>query len=414
MSRIEADFGLSAAVAAFDPAGDRLAIGTRDGRIFVFDLTSKAKTVALPGAHADRVVHLRWDEDGRHLLSWGMERMLKRWELAEPPAIDFHTVLKSFRFAWSRDGRRLALTDAARWTIQIFDRETGRIERELPSLGTATADLLMFSPEGRQLADVDAYQAVVWDETDGEVVARLDEARGLTGLIASAVFTDDGRLLAVAERAEEPKVVVWDVLRGQRHWQAPAESRLDTALLCPDGRQMVGISQISLEKTIRLAVLEFPSGREIGRSDSAALPIGKQPFSPDGCWLLTVSRSQGDPLYGLAFPNGKPAPAPDCILERLAGSDERWAIAGPSAPSAHAFSFDSRLLAIGYRDGSVKLWDTAAAAVLFHSPVRSQPITQLAFSGDGRWLAITDGESSLRFVDLMLLRQELTRVGLDW
>jgi WD40 repeat protein len=413
-SRIEADFSLSAAVVAFHPRDDRLAMGTRDGRILVFDLASASKLITLPGAHADRVVDLRWDEDGRHLLSWGMERMLKRWELTEPPLAEIHTPLKSFHFAWSRDGRWLALSDAARQKIQIVDRNTGRIERELPGRPPTADNLLLFSPDGRQLADVDAYQAVVWDLPTGRAVARLEEASGLTGLIASAVFTAEGRLLAVAERAEEPKVIVWDLLGGRQLWQSPRESRLDTALLCPDGRQMAGIAPENFEKALMLTALAFPGGREIGRAELSALPMGKQPFSPDGRWMLTLRRPQGDPLYGLLFPSGRTAPPPDCILEHFPVSGEHWAIAGPSAPSAHAFSPDSRLLAIGYRDGSVKLWDTTTAGVLLHSQLRWQPVTQLAFDGDGRWLAVADGKPALSFVDLALLRRELAAVGLDW
>jgi WD40 repeat protein len=343
-----------------------------------------------------------------------VEALLKRWELSEPPVTEVHIELQSPRFAIACHGQMVAVADGLQRRIHLVDRMTGRTDRELPGCASPTESQLLFSPQGHLLAEVDGSLAVVWDTEKGEALARLDEAHGLTGLIVSVAFTADGKLLAVAERAEAPRVVVWDVLDQERVWQSSDECGIATALVCPDGHRLAGISGMAPLAASGLTVLELPTGRELARSPLTGLPLGKQPISPDGRWLATVSRPEGDSIYQLLVPRGRPARTPEVIVERFPVTDEHWTIAGPSAPSASVFSRDSRWLAIGYRDGLVKLWDTSATAVVFQATLRHRPIRQLAFTEDNRWLGVADGGSTIPFVDLAALHEELATVGLEW
>ena len=83
-------------------------------------------------------------------------------------------------------------------------------------------------------------------------------------------------------------------------------------------------------------------------------------------------------------------------------------------PSATAFSPDSRLLAIGYCDGFVRLSRVDDGAEIFRSQLRSRPIIQLAFSSDGATLAVTDGFDGIQLLDLPSLHRGLASIGLDW
>ena len=102
------------------------------------------------------------------------------------------------------------------------------------------------------------------------------------------------------------------------------------------------------------------------------------------------------------------------ILQGFPTGDEPLKIAGPSAPGAYAFGPEGRLLAIGYRDGSVRLWDGGAGEGLFHADFCSQPVTELAFTPGGPGLAITDGRSPIQLLDLTALRRQMAEIGLDW
>ena len=101
-------------------------------------------------------------------------------------------------------------------------------------------------------------------------------------------------------------------------------------------------------------------------------------------------------------------------LWRFPSGEERSRIVGSSAPGAHAFSPDGRLLAIGYRDGSMILWDASRGEEVFRGDFRSQPITQLAFTPNGTSLAVSDGKSPVQLLDLIGLRRQLAKIRLDW
>src|SRR5437879_2224004 len=54
---------------------------------------------------------------------------------------------------------------------------------------------------------------------------------------------------------------------------------------------------------------------------------------------------------------------------------------------ALAYSADSRLLAGGAWDGSIRVWEAASAKELLLLHEHKGPVRKLAFSRDGKWLA---------------------------
>ena len=92
-------------------------------------------------------------------------------------------------------------------------------------------------------------------------------------------------------------------------------------------------------------------------------------------------------------------------------------VAGASVPTATVFSPDSQWLAVGYRDGQVKLCRMSDGQELLHFRLGPQAIRQLAVSGDAMTLVVRDAETShptLQFVQLTDLRSSLAELGLAW
>ncbi|MHC4401860.1 MAG: protein kinase domain-containing protein [Planctomycetota bacterium] len=412
-SRLETDLTLKASSPAFSPDGGQLAVGTSSGGVVLFDLARRREVFRRKTAHTNMVALLRWDHDGRRLLTWGVEGEFKGWELGERPASNVQTGQEPFGFAFSPNGQWLACGGGPEGKVRLIDRATGSVVRTLSGYSFPLPGLLQFSPHSRRLAQVGAYQAVVWDVATGQEVARIEEATGLAGRIDSVAFNDKEALLACVVNMWAPKVAVWDVTRRREVWR-PEGGGWSKAYLAPGGDLLAALSSPAARKGA-VAVVAIPSGKSIARMELPGVPLDGQTLSPDGRWIATVDVPQ--PELGAiipSFPAGQPQAEAELHLQSFPTGEEHLKIVGPSVPRAYAFDPDGRLVAIGYQDGSVTLWDVAGNEEIFRADFCAQPISQLAFTPDGPTLAITDGTSPIQLLDLSAVRRLLGEIGLDW
>ena len=412
-SEVQTSFPLAGCCTAFSPDGSLLAVGTTDGQIRLIDVAAGRMLIDLPEAHAAAVAILRWTASDR-LLSWAVDGTFKQREVGESPLREIPAIAKTFRLAFSPDGKRLAVAREGSGSVWLVDPATGSPERTLEGDGLPTPGLLAFSRDGQQLAAVGAYHAVAWDASTGRRLACLDENSGLKGLIGSVARAADGSPLVVASSSSGPVTTVWDLLRSRRVWQPPSGAAWQTTCLAPGGRLLAAFQPAHSKAPGKMTVLELSSGRTLIETEPPGMPIGLEPFSPDGRWLATL---RGEEPAG-SFPGlgaaGDQTPVTEVVVQPFPSGGPGLKIAHSSPPSAFAFSADSRFLAVGYRDGSAQVWDLAAGEEVFRVGLRSRAIVQLAFSGDGSLLAATDGQSAVQLLDLSALRRQLTGIGLDW
>jgi WD40 repeat protein len=152
----------------------------------------------------------------------------------------------------------------------------------------------------------------------------------------------------------------------------------------------------------------------VAESELPGQPIDAQSFSTDGQWMATLRFEGADPMFAMFGSLGSTHTRADVVLAHFPDGGSGVAITGPSTPSANAFSPDSRLLAIGYRDGLVKLCRVSDGATLFQVPLVSDAVRQLAFSSDAQTLAVTNGDGNVQFIDLPAVRRGLAASGLEW
>jgi len=412
-ARIAVPFILRGSVLAFDPTGRRLAVGTRAGRLCVFETATGRKWIDLPHAHENGIAVLAWNDTGRSLITWGAaEEAMKRWELSVPSTSELTTRFIVRDFTVSPDEKWLAASDAEEGLIRIFDRSTGSVHGKLVDSAAMKAGLLVFSPDSRQLAAIDAEAAMIWDVATGRFVARLEPSDEFEGVITSISFDPDGRLLACVASARSPRLRIWDVVGNKEVWRSRSESEAITGYLVPPARFVVEVEP-AIGRPARMTLRDVPSGRKVAEPEFAGTPIDWHSFSPDGRWMATLRSASADKgnIY-LGPPLGL-ATAAELVIQRLPGGEAKAKLPADSVPTASAFSPDSRLVAVGYRDGEVKLYDLALGEEILQCPLRPRSITQVAFCSD-KLLAVTDGEGSVQFVDLESLRRELSGIGLGW
>jgi WD40 repeat protein/transcriptional regulator with XRE-family HTH domain len=282
--------------------------------------------------------------DHRLLAVAAADGSLRLWNVTAPghpvPAgapLDPDSDSPLYATAFSPDGKILAAAGAGR-TVQLWDvSEAARPVR----LGTLTGPRntvysVAFSPDGRTLAAGSADDTVrLWDVSDPGHPAPLGKPlTGAAGYVQSVAFGADGTILAAG--SADDTVRLWDVAR-------PASPEpLGTPLTGPRS-EVTGVA-----------------------------------FSPKGNLLAAASQDHKLWLWRISGDRA----SPDGTLSGSAN----WL-------NAVAFSPDGTEVAAGTSVASVLVWNVSTRSLTATLP-HPQPVTSLAWDGDGR-LAAGDADGTV-------------------
>jgi serine/threonine protein kinase/WD40 repeat protein/DNA-binding winged helix-turn-helix (wHTH) protein len=301
-----------------------------------------------------------------------------------------------FHAALSPDGAFLATGHGDRF-VRVWDLESGRTElvidlyARLPStsdLSSAAAPRVGFSPDGRYLWTVANFgDGIVWDAATGEEILRASDHlnMGQPDGYGHISISEDSRFVAFRSLGTE----VWDlearriVLEDQDAIEPswPPASFSDQGLVTIGG----GIDAIGLESVV--------PGRDVPDLPIPRGPVSDFDFSPDGARFATAGTS---------------------IHVWDVETKERVTLgAGLGRANALAWSPDSRYLATGWDDGTVRIWDVDEEQLTITMPRASASIVDVAFTPVGSRLAVAsaDGVVSLHVLELEeLIEQARDRV----
>jgi RNA polymerase sigma factor (sigma-70 family) len=327
--------------------GLRLAAGTADGTVLLWDLPGSATL-------------LRPDRVGR---------------TAEAlHALGHQSGVSTV--AVSPDGKTIA-TGSHDHTVRLWDAASGKESRKLEGHWYGIKSLC-YSPDGKLLvsAGIDG-QVFVREATTGKILHHLSGC--------CAALSPDGKLLATATTDQKPVIQLWNVATWQelRRLYGPRASIFRLAF-SPDGKTLAsggwgsyhGLKGGNVEfenRTMRL--WDVASGRQLSQFGDPREYVYALVFTPDGKTLI----SGGDPSRDKER-------VPIRLWETATGK-ERGRIPGHRGGVwSLTLSPDGRTFASGSEDGTARLWDLHTRKELRRLQGHRGWVTAVTFGPGGRTL----------------------------
>ena len=197
---------------AFAPTGDLLAVGSREGTIYLYDFIRKARLKPLTG-HTEHIWSVCFSPDGKRLISGSDDRIARLWdvesgeEIATLPIGEPHTLMD---IAFSPCGNLIA---GALSELRLWCAETLTTLFAIPHPEKRAPYALAFSPCGKYVASgtwwekgMEKMAIRLWDVANGENIATL---WGHPTDIQSIAFSPDSTLLATG--SFECTTLLWDL-----------------------------------------------------------------------------------------------------------------------------------------------------------------------------------------------------------
>jgi WD40 repeat protein len=204
---------------ALSPDGKLLAVGDDTNSIRLIDTTSGKETGKLD-RHTDWILCLDYSPDGTRLASGSYDGHMIIWDLvAKKKAVEVPVRLPPLPYyiptpaipvtaiAFRGDGKMIA-TGLASGVIHLLSPADGKILRSLQQNGhTSVVTCLAFHPSGTVLASGSKDRSVkLWNPDNGQLLINLD---GHTSWVEGLAYLEKGTRLASA--SADQTVRIWDL-----------------------------------------------------------------------------------------------------------------------------------------------------------------------------------------------------------
>lgn len=281
---------------AFSPDGKTLASGSGDGKIKLWDITTRTNIATLNGR------------------DFGIQYYIQPHQI--------YSVL------FSPNGKVLA-SSGGLGVVVLWNVTTKQVIASFRNRGTALSSV--YSPDGKILAITSSYVINLWDVKTLTNIATLE---GHTGLIRDLAFSPDGKILASG--AQDGTVRLWDITRKRTIAILDRHNRTaHSVVFSPDGKTLASGDW----HHIRLWDIE--TKQQIAVFTASPYSADCLTYSPDGTLLASAAWRQIRLWDVKTLTN---------IASFSGHTDEIQTI---------AYSPDGKILASGSSDDTIKLWDVS-------------------------------------------------------
>ncbi|MBE9157110.1 pentapeptide repeat-containing protein [Nodosilinea sp. LEGE 06152] len=339
---------------AFSPLGDLLAVGTETGQIWLWPVGTTYQTDVL-SHHQVAVGALAFSPDGSQLASGDDSGQLCLWEVASGVS----------------QGQ--------------IDGHHGPIHS------------LAYSAEGdRLVSGGDDQRACLWQTRDRTLLQSF-QARSTASLRTAGFLADPNDPacppLPFAAGYDDHCLTIWNLETGLPCWILPAEVQALPALaVSPNGRYLVCSRQ-----DFSVSVWDIPERRACYTLPSLGAPVWALAFSTDSRYFVTGSN------YTIKLWSARRG---QCWRSFLSQAHRVGCLALSAAPSnGHSNAGtdsgpDSSTILTGHDDSHLRLWQIHAGNPYASGPRtlagHGGPVRTVALSADGRWLASSADDQTLR------------------
>ncbi|KAJ7093772.1 WD40 repeat-like protein [Mycena epipterygia] len=352
----------------FSPDGSRIASGSVDCTVRVWDAETGVLFAGPFEGHADAVTSVQFSPDGNRIVSGSYDKTVRVWNahtilLVAGPFKGHTNGVTSVQF--SPDGTRIA-SGSVDCTVRVWNTKTGALVAG-PFEGHTEAVLsVQFSPDATRIVSGSYDKTVrVWNAYTGILVA--GPFQGHTNGVTSVQFSPDAT--QIVSGSHDKTVRIWNASTGTLVAE-PFEGHTEVVLsvrFSPDGARIVSGSN---DKTVR--IWNTQTGALVAPPFEGHTGINTVNFSPDG---------------------GRIASGSDDKTVRIWDAQPRALVAGPfeghtSFVTSVHFSPDGSRIASGSWDTTVHVWDAQTGA-LVAGPCEGHraAVNVVHFSPDGTRIA---------------------------
>jgi WD40 repeat protein len=407
---------------AFSPDGSKIATGSDDKTIIIWNVTTGLPVFAKPlTGHTAAVNSVAFSPDGSMLVSGSNDQSINMWDMKTGlcQSIPGHTK-KVTSVVMSPDGRMIA---SASDDISIIVWDIDACKQVRPK-SVNEVNSVMLSRDDKMLIAASQYNIVLWNvDTGQQILAR----NGYSSILTSWMSPDN---CLVACQSQDNAIILWNVQTGEQvlsETLSGHSSFITCAAFSLDGSML---ASGSCDNSIIL--WNVKNGKQVfpaaftGHSDS----VDCIAFSPDGTLLASASNNcvilwfvkTGDRVF--------PESPRDDNSDNDNDNDNNQSDSGKNCKKAKngvavplrghsgcvksiAFSPDGSKIATGSDDNTIIIWNVTSGLPVLAKPLtgHTAAVNSIAFSPDGSMLVSGSYDQSIMLWDVKTGNQITTLNG---